>query len=135
MSIFDRWRRRRLEGRRIGRRGERLAARFLRRRGLRILERNVRCGRGEIDLLALEGQTLVFVEVKSRTDRSWRSGLEKIDRDKRRALRRACRRYLAAIDWSAESYRVDAVTVDFDLRGWVPRLREIRWYRDVVDLD
>ncbi|MBI4601734.1 MAG: YraN family protein, partial [Planctomycetes bacterium] len=48
----------------LGRRGERAAARHLRRQGLRILARNVREGRGEIDLVALDGATLVFVEVK-----------------------------------------------------------------------
>jgi len=51
--------------RRTGRRGERIAARALRRRGYRILARNVRTPRGEIDLLALDGETLVVVEVKT----------------------------------------------------------------------
>lgn len=50
-----------------GRRGERLAAWHLRRRGCRILARNYRCPHGEIDLIALDGEVLVFVEVKSRT--------------------------------------------------------------------
>ncbi|MBI5379773.1 MAG: YraN family protein [Nitrospirae bacterium] len=50
----------------IGRRGEDRAAQYLRRRGYRILARNWRCRLGEIDLIALDGNTLVFVEVKTR---------------------------------------------------------------------
>jgi putative endonuclease len=50
----------------LGQRGERAAARYLRRRGMRILTRGFRTSRGEIDLIAREGDVLVFVEVKSR---------------------------------------------------------------------
>ncbi|HID55979.1 TPA: YraN family protein, partial [Candidatus Poribacteria bacterium] len=50
----------------IGLLGEEIAADFLRRKGYRLLERNIRIGRGEIDLVALDGETLVFVEVKTR---------------------------------------------------------------------
>ncbi len=51
----------------LGRRGERAAARYLRRRGHRILARNFRCVAGEIDLICADGDTLVFVEVKARS--------------------------------------------------------------------
>ena len=50
----------------LGQRGERVAARFLRRQGLRVLLRGYRTRAGEIDLIAREGDTLVFVEVKAR---------------------------------------------------------------------
>jgi putative endonuclease len=50
----------------FGERGEQAAARFLRRKGMRIILRNYRTPRGEIDLVARDGETLVFVEVKSR---------------------------------------------------------------------
>jgi len=50
----------------VGNRGEELAAAFLERSGLRIVERNFRCKGGEIDIVAKDGRTLVFVEVKSR---------------------------------------------------------------------
>ena len=51
---------------RLGARGEREAGKFLRKQGLRILERNWRCRGGEIDLVCMEGSVLVFVEVKTR---------------------------------------------------------------------
>ena len=50
----------------LGRRGERIAERYLRRKGYRILERNFRGAGAEIDLVAMDGETLVFVEVKTR---------------------------------------------------------------------
>ena len=52
----------------LGRRGERRAARFLRSRGLRILAHSYRNSLGEIDLVALDGATVVFVEVKTRAE-------------------------------------------------------------------
>jgi putative endonuclease len=121
--------------RRLARRGEKLAARHLRRRGCRILCRNVRLGYGEIDLVVLDGSTLVFVEVKSQSEKSWSDGLEKIDHNKKRALRSACRRYLRSVPGPVESYRVDAVCVTFRSGRLRPRLVDIRWYPAVLDLD
>ncbi len=51
----------------LGDRGERAASRFLRRQGLRVLCRSYKTSRGEIDLIARDGNTLVFIEVKTRT--------------------------------------------------------------------
>ncbi len=131
--MFTLWKRRSARER-LGRRGERLAARFLRKRGLRVLLRNVRCGRGEIDIIALDGETLVFVEVKSRTPASRSENLEKIDRRKTVALARACRHYLRHTREPAESYRVDGVSVEFDDSRRRPRLLEIHWVRGILQL-
>ena len=72
---------------RLGTRGERLAARHLRRRGFKILYRNFR-GRqgGEIDLICRDGDTLVFVEVKTRTREDFGRPLEAVNRQKQRRL-------------------------------------------------
>lgn len=59
--------------RRLGKTGEDRAAIFLQKCGYRILEKNYRCPLGEIDIIALDGSTLVFVEVKTRS--SYRYGL------------------------------------------------------------
>ena len=50
----------------LGNRGEELASAFLERNGLKIVERNFRCKSGEIDIIARDGKTIVFIEVKSR---------------------------------------------------------------------
>ena len=54
--------------RKLGREGERAAASFLKRKGIRILARNFSCAAGEIDLIARDGDVLVFVEVKTRRE-------------------------------------------------------------------
>jgi len=121
----------------LGRRGERVAAGYLEERGLRILGRNVRQGRLEIDLVAVDGPTLVFVEVKSHTHNPAAevTGLEKLNAAKRRALRRACALYRKRARPAPESYRLDAVTVEFMNEGGRLRVREVRWYPGVMSLD
>jgi putative endonuclease len=125
-----------LASRDVGARGERVACSYLRKRGLRIIERNARVRRGEIDIVACEGRTLVFVEVKSRTGGAGLevTGLEKIDGRKRAALRRACDSYRKRSGRRAESYRVDAVTVEFEEDGG-GKVKEVRWHPAILDLD
>ncbi|MFB6241052.1 MAG: YraN family protein, partial [Gemmatimonadota bacterium] len=83
----------RLSGGRLGRRGEELAARRLRRDGLRILATNWRSGRLEIDIVARDGDTVAFVEVKSRGPGP-QAPLEALGRDQRRRLRRAAEAWI-----------------------------------------
>ena len=79
---------------RIGRRAERRAERFLRRKGLRTLTRNYARRSGEIDLVMVDGETLVFVEVRYRGPGAWGGGLESVDRRKQRRLARTAALYL-----------------------------------------
>ncbi|MGH7827021.1 MAG: YraN family protein [Candidatus Binatia bacterium] len=51
----------------LGKEGERLTERFLKKKGYKVVERNYRCPAGEIDLIALDGRVIVFVEVKTRS--------------------------------------------------------------------
>lgn len=78
-----------------GRAAEGLAARFLESRGLEIVARNYRCRRGEIDLVAREGRTLVFVEVRLRTGARYGGAAASIDARKRARVLAAARHYLA----------------------------------------
>ncbi|MBV8056160.1 MAG: YraN family protein [Deltaproteobacteria bacterium] len=74
-----------------GRRGEQVAARHLKRCGYLILARNYRAAGAEIDLVALDDDTLVFVEVKLRVGSSFGTPLEAVDFEKREHIRRAAR--------------------------------------------
>jgi len=120
-----------------GRLGEDAAARFLASRGLRVIARNVRARRGEIDIVALDGRALVFVEVKARTVRPGVeiTGLEKIHSRKRAALRRAVKRYRRTWGRDAESCRLDAVVVELEAGPHGPRVREIRWYQAIAPIE
>ena len=79
-----------------GAEAERKAARYLKKQGYRILERNRTFGKAEIDLIAREGKTLVFVEVKSRHAAHAISVASAVDRRKQGHLIRAARSYLRA---------------------------------------
>jgi putative endonuclease len=74
---------------------ESLAAAFLERAGLTILERNYRCRFGEIDLVAASGTSLVFVEVRARKSEAFGGAAASITAAKRRRLVAAARHYLA----------------------------------------
>jgi putative endonuclease len=110
----------------LGRLGERLAAEHLARRGFSVLERNVRTRAGEIDLIAFDGRTLVFVEVKTtRAGRShagqpWRSPLYRLGPRQQARLRRLAGAWLAQHrgrrPW-APALRLDAVGVTVDADG------------------
>ncbi len=105
---------------RRGKTGEDEAARYLERQGWRVLDRNWRGGAGEIDIVAREGDSIVFVEVKSHADKSW---LEwSVGPDKRRRIVSASKRWLMAHPESDSSYvRYDVVLVR---EGTVDHIRD-----------
>jgi putative endonuclease len=78
-----------------GRLGEDLAVAYLKRQGLELLARNYRCRYGEIDLIARDGQTLVFVEVRMRGSNDYGGAAASITAGKQTKLVRAARHFLA----------------------------------------
>jgi putative endonuclease len=82
-----------------GRRGERAAFFYLRREGLIIVARGWRSGivRGDLDLIGWDGETLCFIEVKTRTTRAVATAEASVDEDKRHSLRRLARHYLGQL--------------------------------------
>jgi putative endonuclease len=99
----------------LGRRGEDIAHRFLRRSGIVVVARNYRMnsGAGEVDLIGWEGDTLVFVEVKSRQTEAYGAPDRAIGPQKEFSLFRAAREYArhAEVPWSR--VRFDVVNVVF----------------------
>lgn len=89
--------------------GEVRAALYLKKQGMRILERRYRCAHGEIDLIALDGSTLVFVEVKFRAEGRIGEGMQAIGADKIRHMRAAASHYLSSHPGAA--CRFDAVEI------------------------
>lgn len=97
----------------IGTAYEKKAAVYLEEQGYRIVASNYRCRSGEIDLIAREGQYLVFLEVKYRVDLRWGSGLEAVDYRKRQRILRAARWYLYEKRLSQETAcRFDVISFD-----------------------
>ena len=112
-DYFDRWYeelpwRRRLP---LGRRGEQIAARHLRRCGYRILERNFRAAGAEIDLVAADCGTFVFVEVKTRSSAAFGAPAEAVDERKAVRIHRAAEIYLRRIHAAERPVRFDIVAI------------------------
>jgi putative endonuclease len=109
-----------------GRIGEDLAHRYLRRRGYTVIARNyrTRSGSGEIDIVAWNGPTLVFIEVKTRQTDEYGSPDRAVDAEKKQRLRVAARDYARRAGVLPERTRFDVVSV---VLGGKPR---IEWVRD-----
>ncbi len=97
---------------RLGDEAEALATAHLQRGGLRVVGRNVRNEGGELDIVAWDGEILVFVEVKGRSGIRYGRPMEAVDRRKRDRLTRAAGAYLAAMQAQPQC-RFDVVSVDF----------------------
>src|SRR5262245_26610863 len=112
--------------RNLGRAGEAAAARFLERRGLVIIARNLRSRLGEVDLLARDGATLVFVEVKTRRGSPGDPPQAAVDARKRARLGRLALSYLAAQRLGDRSCRFDVIAVAMDETTRVTGVRHLR---------
>lgn len=101
----------------VGQRGEDIAARYLQRNGFRILDRNVHLGRYELDIIARDGDTIVFVEVKTRRNEDVAPPEENVDRTKQRHIRAAAHYYIERANDPSQYYRFDLVSVVLPERG------------------
>lgn len=113
---------------RLGRHGETLAADHLVRRGYRIIDRNYRTRWGELDIVAYDGTTLAFCEVKTRRMAGVeRDPLESIRWNKRSRIRKMASRWLVERTGRprADQLRFDAIGVTFDLSGRLVRLEHL----------
>ncbi len=108
----------------LGRHGEQLAAQHLLARGYRIVDRNWRCRHGEIDLVARDGDALVFVEVKTRTSTAYGHPFEAITRTKLARLRQLAGAWCDAHPGERGRVRIDAVSVLAPRRG-EPRIEHL----------
>lgn len=109
----------------LGRWGERAAACYLTLAGYRILARNWRCRRGEIDIVARKGRTVVFVEVRTRRRGALVDPLLSVDLLKISRIMRTAKVFLASRGMSLEPCRFDVVALTVSPWG-LPRLRHVR---------
>lgn len=105
-----------------GRKGESAAAQFLTQHGMKLLSHNFRCPLGEIDLVGLEGKTIVFVEVRSRSTSRYGTPQESITIGKQKRLTRLARWYLKKNGLEGKPARFDVVAV-----MWRDGLPEVTW--------
>lgn len=98
----------------LGSKGEELAVAFLKQRGYTILEKNFRCKFGEIDIIALERKTLVFVEVKTRSSLGFGSPQTSVTQKKQDQLTKVALFYLQKKQLFNREARFDVVAVELN---------------------
>jgi len=121
-----------LDPRRVfGQEGETAAADFLIRKGYRIVARNFRSSLGELDLVAEDGPTLVFVEVKARRTEEFGGAAYAVHEQKQHKLIRLAAQFLARHHWSRRPCRFDVVLVRRQAGPGPARIEHIRNAFDV----
>lgn len=101
----------------IGTKGETRALRFLQGKGYRIIARNYRCVFGEIDIIATHGETIAFIEVKSRTSDRFGRPEEAVVTRKQKKISQTAQHYLAANNLEDRTARFDVVAIHFSPDG------------------
>lgn len=109
----------------IGQRGENLAAKELQKLGYRLYVRNFKCPLGEIDIIARDGKTLVFVEVKTRLSEDAVTPEEQVNSVKQHQITKAARHYLARYGDPKPPARFDVVAIVW-AQGQTPVIRHIK---------
>lgn len=110
---------------RLGRYGEDIAVGHLQQAGMVVLARNWRCAEGEVDIIARDGSTLVFCEVKTRSGVGYGSPLEAVVPAKARRIRRLAAAWLNQADHGWPELRFDVVSV-LRPRGSQPTVEHLR---------
>jgi len=103
--------------RRLGIAGEEMALSYLLEQGCRLLEKNYRCRFGEIDLIVEDGNTVVFVEVKTRSSYLFGLPQEAVGRSKRVKIRRLAQNFLLSRGLEEKSIRFDVIAVLYSKTG------------------
>jgi putative endonuclease len=98
----------------LGKLGEELALKKVKRLGYKCIARNFRCALGEIDLIAKDGDCLVFIEIKTRRGRSIGSIKEVIDKRKKRQLSKVALAYLKSNDCCDVKSRFDVIAISLN---------------------
>jgi putative endonuclease len=106
----------------LGRRGERAAERYARRLGYKIVARRQRLAMGELDLVAVDGRTIVFIEVKTRTSHDAGHPAEAVGPEKQQQLTRLALAYLKRHDLLEYSARFDVVAVTWPKAARTPKI-------------
>lgn len=112
----------------LGALGERLAASHLEKMGYKIVDMNYRCRMGEVDIIAQDGKTYIFVEVKTRTGVLFGRPIEAIDHKKQAHLVRTALNYIKTKQLGNCSYRFDAIEILFEGE----KLSEIHHVKNIV---
>jgi putative endonuclease len=131
-QFFGGWRERFFPKKTLGQRGEAAAARHLRRSGYKILARGDRFGPGELDLVALDRDTIVFVEVKTRESHDAGHPSEAVDQFKQRKLTKLAVTFLKRYRLLEHPARFDVIAITWPAGRRSPTIEHIKNAFDAV---
>ncbi|RMN84956.1 hypothetical protein ALQ52_00075 [Pseudomonas cannabina pv. alisalensis] len=113
-----------------GREAEAYALQYLQQQGLQLIEQNWLCKRGELDLVMLDGDTVVFVEVRYRRHAGWGGAVESVDFRKQEKLVTAAQLFLQQVpDWADHPCRFDVIAIE----GTPGTAAPLNWIRSAFD--
>lgn len=115
-----------MSNKQTGDQGEDLACKYLKNLGYQIMDRNYRIRGGEIDIVARDGDTLVFVEVKARFSHDFGPPAEAMTPWKIKALLKTAMFYVLKVNWGNKEYRLDFVSIDFADNTTSPKIELIK---------
>ena len=119
----------------LGEKGEKLAAKFLKRKGYKIIQLNYRCKLGEIDIIAQQDRTLIFAEVRTKQTEKFGPPQYSVSAAKRKQISKAALCYIKEKRLTEQSCRFDVIAITFSKESRRPMIEHIenafelsRWY-------
>jgi len=122
-----------MKSRQVGIRGEEYAEKYLRSKGFQVRAKNWYCRRGELDIVALDGKELVFVEVKTRRSRRFGLPEDAFTDIKQRRMLAAVFEYLQQESLEHVDWRVDFIAVELNAQGILLRLDHYPYALNMFD--
>ena len=117
-----------MNSREKGQLGEEIACNYLKKNGVKIIDRNYLTKYGEIDLIGFEKKTIIFIEVKLRNNRSFGLPVEGISDSKKRRIYNAALYYLSNNNIDYRECRFDILSILFSVDSFY----KIEWYKEVI---
>lgn len=113
----------------VGQFGENLAKEYLEKKGYKIISQNIKISFQEIDIIAKHEKMIVFVEVKTRTNKKFGDAEEAVGEQKMRSLSRGIQKYLDVNNLDQKLIRLDLITIDVDK---LTKLAKVKHYLDIL---
>ena len=112
----------------LGRKGEIVSQKYLEKEGYFVMARNFKCAYGEIDIIAVDKQELVFIEVKTRCNRKYGEPCEAVDRIKKKHIKKASMYYISKYHLEDKFIRFDVIEAYFkDKKFYIKHIKNTLW--------
>ena len=111
----------------IGKIGEDIACKFLERNNFKIIERNFECKQGEIDIIAIDKEELVFIEVKTRSNHKFGEGINAVDNYKQKHIYKSASYYIFKRNLEREFIRFDVIEIYIQNKITIKHLKNVEF--------